>query len=472
MATTRSSHTRYSAQSPLSRASIVRSQSARTPASTHPAGSRTQTPVDLVKTSPNRTLPTVGDVLCAPQRGLYWLVPQTPSTHSSPDTTSATPATEPPADGVLTRLWLSGLDSGTTDHVARSEVEYNCEYRGTTIEAAGVKQLRDIPWLVDPELLGETDQSTQQLTSVDQLSVIRDRDRIGVNAFLEHPQVDHDLGSVVGWKACFTATYRGRRVATAVLSRPSASALDATSVITLSRYAAHPARPPNTASWLLAHARRWAALEAYDELRTYAGVSNDNEGTIYQAAGFTHVTTDDASGDGWQNRAGRDEWNDYTRRRYAAWLDAAVRPNPTTGINAQTTLTELSPAAPADDPKLCRCDHVPDWAHDAYTTHSPTPTVSITDVDALFGLTTGSTLHAVLPVSITPQRSETPSPIGTLHGIAADTGVFEYPTNALTAAVAAVRDWCQLEGADRLQLVADSELEHQVAKQAGIAVGE
>lgn len=151
--------------------------------------------------------------------------------------------------------------------------------------------------------------------SVDDLEVCRERSRSEINDFLESEQVGHQLGGVPGWKAAFGARYNGTLIAVCVLGRPVARMIDAEKVISISRFAAVPSRPDNTGSWLIARARRWAGLEGYEKIIAYAGVAG-NYGTIYEAAGFTLVKTDEARGDNWNTRENRRTVSDFTRRKW------------------------------------------------------------------------------------------------------------------------------------------------------------
>lgn len=152
-------------------------------------------------------------------------------------------------------------------------------------------------------------------SSVSDLRMSRERSRTEINAFLEDREVDHELGSVPGWKAAFGARYRNKLIAVCVLGRPVARQIDAESVVSITRFATRPCRPANTGSWLIARARDWARLEGYEKVIAYAGVAG-NYGTIYEAAGFELVRVDQARGDGWTNRDGRAEFCDYERRKW------------------------------------------------------------------------------------------------------------------------------------------------------------
>jgi len=147
--------------------------------------------------------------------------------------------------------------------------------------------------------------------SVASLSVNRTRNKQAVNAFLE---AHHPLGDVPGWKAAWTATYKGYIVACLVLSRPVSPDLDDGSRLGITRLGLHNSRPANTGSWLIGQIRPWVRLEGYDELLAYAGVKH-NYGTVYEAAGFklvkeeTGVRRDDT-------REGRETHGVYDRRKW------------------------------------------------------------------------------------------------------------------------------------------------------------
>lgn len=49
--------------------------------------------------------------------------------------------------------------------------------------------------------------------SVAELNLCRERSREEVNEFLEHDLVNHQLGSIPGWKAAFGARYEEKLIA-------------------------------------------------------------------------------------------------------------------------------------------------------------------------------------------------------------------------------------------------------------------
>ena len=138
-----------------------------------------------------------------------------------------------------------------------------------------------------------------------------------VNGFLKHPAVryQHDP-QTKPFRIALTATYRSQEVAMAVLGRPSGRHNADGRTVELYRFSAHPDRPANTGSWLLSRCCTWSRLEGYDRLLTYAGVQNDNEGIMYQAAGFKLVNTVVADRSEWHSRDGRTGRGTYRKRRY------------------------------------------------------------------------------------------------------------------------------------------------------------
>lgn len=149
--------------------------------------------------------------------------------------------------------------------------------------------------------------------SVNDLTLIRERERQPINEFLEQ---HHPLGSVPGWKACFSARYNDSIVAVLVVGRPVARNADDGTELSITRFARRDDRPVNTGSWLIAKARTWAYLEGYDTITAHAGVAG-NYGTVYEAAGFEVQDVTMADGKGWLTQGDdRDTWDDYERRKW------------------------------------------------------------------------------------------------------------------------------------------------------------
>lgn len=149
-------------------------------------------------------------------------------------------------------------------------------------------------------------------TSVDDLTLVRERERKSVNEFLDQR---HPLGSVPGWKACFSARYKDCIVAVVVIGRPVSREADDGTELSITRFCRRDDRPDNTGSWLIARARKWVELEGYDTLSAHAGVAG-NYGTVYEAAGFECEEVASADGTGWTSRDGRESWDDYERRKW------------------------------------------------------------------------------------------------------------------------------------------------------------
>jgi hypothetical protein len=232
---------------------------------------------------------------------------------------------------------VAGLETGKCRRLDSADLEYNLETGRAHIVAGRTASPRERWWVEGrsppaPNITA-SDLTFKQTTS-----------RTRVNQFLDHPLVDHKLGSVAKGKAMFVATAGATDsiAAVAVLDRP-ARAIDDYQRLTLSRFASHPAAPPNTASWMISRICRWATVHGYRSLRTYAGVSNDNEGTIYQASGFTFEGTTKATGEGFANREGRRELDTFERRTY-------YRPLATAGIRVPAPDTDL----PVDVPESHR----------------------------------------------------------------------------------------------------------------------
>lgn len=152
--------------------------------------------------------------------------------------------------------------------------------------------------------------------SVNHLELCREKgdgSRNRVNRFIRR---HHPLGEVPHWVAAWSARYKDYIVAVVVLNRPGRM-VDDDKEINIQRLARRDDRPANTCSWLIARARTWARLEGYERIAAHAGVAG-NYGTAYEAAGFDLVDVTMADGSGWTSRPGREERDDYERRK---WVD-------------------------------------------------------------------------------------------------------------------------------------------------------
>lgn len=269
--------------------------------------------------TPSGTGVRAGDVLSFPRSwetpGLGWVESHTgggvrvtwPSRDESPTTYE-----EPTLD--------TALEYGRVEKVASDLTREELRYLLTG------------EWSDDTGRTAESGPSSHRSLSTSDLTLTRERDWDTVRRFVNHPEVGHDLGvNFPQKKAAFGARVGGPDgdiAAIVVLTYPTARKLDGTEMIELKRYASHPNRPPNTASWLISRACRWAELEGYERLRTYAGVA-DNEGTIYQALGFDPLDDSpvETDGSGWTDRGSegqRSEWDDYEKRRYECQLAPSV----------------------------------------------------------------------------------------------------------------------------------------------------
>ncbi|WP_225336642.1 XF1762 family protein [Halomicrobium urmianum] len=162
-------------------------------------------------------------------------------------------------------------------------------------------------------------------SSVDDLELVREREKAPINEFLEQR---HPLGGVPGWKACFSARYRGSIVAVVVVGRPVARMADDGTELSITRYCRRDDRPANTGSWLIARARDWARLEGFDTFSANSGVAG-NYGTVYEAAGFECTQVRQADGSGWLSHGeDRDTWEDYERRKWVYQLRPDNTPVP------------------------------------------------------------------------------------------------------------------------------------------------
>ena len=349
--------------------------------------------------------------------------------------------------GVLELNWVGGVRAGDVERVDEGDLDVMVETGEVKILASNVRSPSECWWIS-----GDT---TPSSFSPSRLTLMRERSRKTVNAFLNHPVVDHQRGDVPGWKAAFGARYRGELVAVCVLSNPKARMADDGQTIELNRYAAHPRRPENTASWLIARAAEWAELEGYDRILTYAGVANDNEGTIYQAANFVPHESTETNGEGWKNRNGRDSWADYTRRPYTYQLgdgDGLRREDRKTArfTGGSTTLASFC-ALPDDlspgDLTLARRDGS-ERAARFISDHGGADVEDVDGAVAIFAATYRGELIAACTVE---EPTEQPRrPFETLRvGTYAIRDV-RYPANVGAWLLARVRRWAELEGYHRL----------------------
>jgi GNAT superfamily N-acetyltransferase len=295
-----------------------------------------------------------------------------------------------------------------------------------------------------------------------------------VNGFLKHPTVQYQHDPVTKpFRIALTAVYEGRDVAMAVLGRPSGRHNADGQTLELYRFAAHPKRPANTGSWLLSRCCRWATLEGYDPLLTYAGVQNDNEGTMYRAAGFTHLDTTTADLNEWHSRSGRVGGGTYRKRRYRRWLSnhSLEARRPAGRLDAeQSHLTDWGPAHGGGDTSP---QHIPQGdliqtredtlgrrggslspdAQAFFEKHSLGVNEAIGDtyapLIACFGYRTPE--DALVAGLAVRDHSGEPNPRNntaavTLASVAVQTPLLAYPVNTLRALIADAVEWASLHG--------------------------
>ena len=295
--------------------------------------------------------------------------------------------------------------------------------------------------------------------------------RARVNGFLKHPAVAYRHDPVTKpFRIALTATYRGRETAMAVLGRPSGRHNADGRTVELYRFAAHPDRPANTGSWLLSHCCAWSRLEGYDRLLTYAGVQNDNEGTMYQAAGFELMDTTTADRSEWQSREGRTGGGTYQKRRYQRVLAShpieARRPAGRIDT-AQSRLTdrEIAPGtARATSCSLAQDDLIQTREEQPGRRGATLPpsvqafldeyshgTVNDGDAPLVACFAYRGPEDALVAALCLRDRSGEHNPRDntdaiTLSTMAVQTGTLAYPVNTIRSLIADVLEWAQLHG--------------------------
>jgi len=311
-----------------------------------------------------------------------------------------------------------------------------------------------------------------------------------VNGFLKHPAVQYQHDPVTRpFRIALTAVFDDKEVAMAVLGRPTGRHNADGRTLELYRFAAHPGRPPNTGSWLLSRCCRWATLEGYDRLITYAGVQNDNEGTMYRAAGFKHTNT--ATGDlsAWCSRSGRVGGGTYRKHSYVRHLsDHSLQARRPAGRvdDEQSQLIyrgTLPKAGGSSSRRISQEDLVqtreesPDrrgasLSLDAQELFDQDGTgenrgrnITLAPLVACFGYRT----HEDALVAALAVRDDTgePNPRNnttavTLASVAVQTDLLAYPVNALRTLIAGAVEWASLHGYETVE----TRLEDHVASSA------
>jgi GNAT superfamily N-acetyltransferase len=274
--------------------------------------------------------------------------------------------------------------------------------------------------------------------------------------------VDHVRGSVEGWLACFGLEYGGDLVATVVLENPYNPVRDNGAEVYLSRYAAHPYRPPNSASYLISRAREWCRVNGYSIISTNAGISGDNFGTIYQSAGFQYLETVEANGSGWKDARGgnRDEWEDYRKRRHRYEIGSGLRrytPKTAKFYEKATALSAFEDAEPARAAE----SHVA-WIEPGRTETKGGPSVEVRErfdldaevlVDALVQteaptvVLAGEQQSHLRAVAVGSRLDEETLRV---ENVLVDDEAVKWPTNYGAWLIGQLRTWATLEGYNRV----------------------
>ena len=214
--------------------------------------------------------------------------------------------------------WIGSInDYGPTTYDRQTRVTLQ------TLEKLGERD--HIRWIatvgeIGPHTLNKWISDTQYTTQTEPINYVNPAPRIKANShtfnrifslniangFLNNPIIDHRKGNVVKAKGIFTANRPDNSIS-AILTLNSVNARQGfdRETVEITRYASHPdttTTPNHTATWMLSRVCKWAALEGYETIKTYAG-TDGNEGSIYQAANFECTGTANSSGE--YNREGR-----------------------------------------------------------------------------------------------------------------------------------------------------------------------
>lgn len=479
---------------------------------------------DLPTTPANRSTPVAYDLIYDTAAGSYgWLTPH-PTGHSG----FVCHWLSPPFEGRCSQMdsaglelrvekntltiiaadvphpedcwWLPAALNRSPEEFDSDATERSASYR---ITQPSVEETRISPLVDGDELYYDGDSSSFRTPTgtTDDLTCRRIRSESEVSEFLDSPIVDHRLGDVQGWKAAFAAVRDDQIVAIAIMGRPSSRKLDPNSgskhseygeVTMLTRYAAHPNRPENTATWLIAKARDWAAHEGYETFLTYAGV-DDNEGIIYQAAGLRSKSKSDMDGDGWTSRNGREGRHDYELQPFTATLNdcrpiedlsrsqygtSVSEDGPSVTNSSQVTFaTQTAPKSATSQTqndggiiRINRPTESPDPSNEAIlqtraATESDLASEEIqshmTVADACFGVTTDSSIVALAFVTRTTpplwsaderRRASSAPPEMRITAVAVAPSACKHPETKVGALLGHIRQWSSLEGCSSLSV--------------------
>lgn len=303
-----------------------------------------------------------------------------------------------------------------------------------------------------------------------------------IRRFLEHPLVDHPRGHQTIWKAAFGARYQDALVAVAVLGIPNPPSRYDGQTIVIDRYASHPERPPNTGTWLLSRARKWARLEGYCWLAAKAGIGG-NEGTVYEALGMEQLgPAETADGSGYANRPNRATWDDWEKRSFAQplgpqgvrfrrydkhdrWQKARGQDDALPGSHTRLSSFQRNETVGVDDCYLMRYDHHPEAVRDFFEAcGKPTPTL----VDATAVFVAAANAEPIAAIVCRPTDGTHTGRRLVLTAYAHRESGVKYPLNVGAWLAAQVRHWAALDGYGGVTGKAADDTHHAVLKRAGI----
>lgn len=433
--------------------------------------------------SPSHTSIQIGDVICFDRKNISAAV-------KAPDRPIDTLIDGPPHPETVDLVWIDGYSLTPSRGIPRHILERLADEGKLTLLMRGVENGWDAMRLaddaqVDSQNPDKRDTAVQigPRVPVSDLSFERTYSRNRINGFLKHPLIDHKHGRVQKAKAMFVARRPDRRPA-AVLTLNSPNARNAfdRETVEITRYASHPAtsthrRTNNTATWMLARACHWAALEGYSTVRTLAG-TDGNTGTIYEAANFEY--DGEANSSGAYNRDGRsNHTHSQTLKRYTRDVDvdgetagnglphrvesrienSDSQTGQTTSLTTFETHNPEPPTAEfrftreeASDTKFTRGDNADTYPSFSDELHSLlTDTDSTINLDpyrdsrgrqtpaAVFGAAGNTKLIAAALVTGDP-LDDTP----TAHITEYSSRNREYPDNTAQWLLTRIRDWAQL----------------------------
>lgn len=215
--------------------------------------------------------------------------------------------------GLLSLTWLDGYEQYQEETIHKETLDGFADrgkIRCSTTNVPSIEQYEHIGIRNPEETQRDSTLTPGPRLPTDKLRFKRIYSRNRINGFLKHPLVDHKHGRVQKAKAMFVAERPDGKIAAALtLNSPNARLAFDRHTVEITRYASHPETRPynshetnNTATWMIAKACQWAALEGYETMTSLAG-TDDNGGAIYKAADFR--ITNRSTSDGKHDRDGR-----------------------------------------------------------------------------------------------------------------------------------------------------------------------